>query len=107
MQILGDGMAPQFPQGTIAIVYPSSEAKSGNLVIAQKGDFRQQHGDDHPIRFRFEGPDQITFRLGKTVRVVEGLAEAEKEEFVVGPLLEQAKVQAAKLPTPILEIIVR
>jgi len=35
VEIRGDGMAPQFPSGTIAIVYPSSKAKSGDLVIAR------------------------------------------------------------------------
>ena len=35
VQIRGDSMAPQFPQGTIAIVYPTWEAKTGDLVIAR------------------------------------------------------------------------
>src|SRR5580658_4959539 len=52
VQIRGDGMAPQFPQGTIAIVYPSSKAKSGDLVIARLNDgtvmFKRLHVDgDH------------------------------------------------------------
>jgi SOS-response transcriptional repressor LexA len=49
VQIRGDGMAPQFPQGTIAIVYPSWKAKSGDLVIARLNDgtvlFKRLHVD--------------------------------------------------------------
>jgi transcriptional regulator with XRE-family HTH domain len=49
VQILGDNMAPQFPQGTIAIVYPGWEAKNGNLVIARHIDgtvrFNRLHVD--------------------------------------------------------------
>lgn len=52
VQIRGDSMAPQFPQGTIAIVYPNWEAKSGDLVIARLNDgtvmFKRLHVDgDH------------------------------------------------------------
>jgi transcriptional regulator with XRE-family HTH domain len=52
IQIRGDSMEPQFPQGTIAIVYPSIEAKSGDLVIARLSDgtvmFKRLHVDgDH------------------------------------------------------------
>jgi len=52
VQIRGDSMAPQFPQGTIAIVYPTWEAKSGDLVIARLNDgtvmFKRLHVDgDH------------------------------------------------------------
>ena len=52
VQIRGDSMAPQFPQGTIAIVYPGWEAKSGDLVIARLNDgtvmFKRLHVDgDH------------------------------------------------------------
>jgi SOS-response transcriptional repressor LexA len=53
VQIRGDAMAPQFPQGTTAIVYPSSRAKSGDLVIARLNDgtvlFKRLHvdGDHH------------------------------------------------------------
>jgi transcriptional regulator with XRE-family HTH domain len=49
VQIRGDSMAPQFPQGTIAIVYPTWEAKSGDLVIARLHDgtvmFKRLHVD--------------------------------------------------------------
>ena len=38
VQIRGDSMEPQFPQGTIAIVYPTWKAKSGDLVIARLSD---------------------------------------------------------------------
>jgi SOS-response transcriptional repressor LexA len=52
VQIRGDGMEPQFPQGTIAVVYPSLKAKSGDLVIARLNDgtvlFKRLHVDgDH------------------------------------------------------------
>jgi len=52
VEIRGDSMAPQFPQGTIAIVYPGWEAKSGDLVIARLNDgtvmFKRLHVDgDH------------------------------------------------------------
>jgi len=52
IQIRGDSMSPQFPQGTIAIIYPSLEAKSGDLVIARLNDgtvmFKRLHVDgDH------------------------------------------------------------
>jgi transcriptional regulator with XRE-family HTH domain len=52
VQIRGDSMAPQFPQGTIAIVYPTWEAKTGDLVIARLNDgtvmFKRLHVDgDH------------------------------------------------------------
>ncbi len=45
-------MEPQFPQGTIAVVYPSLKAKSGDLVIARLNDgtvlFKRLHVDgDH------------------------------------------------------------
>jgi SOS-response transcriptional repressor LexA len=49
VQIRGDAMAPQYPHGTFAIVYPSSEAKTGDLVIAVLNDgtvmFRRLHVD--------------------------------------------------------------
>jgi transcriptional regulator with XRE-family HTH domain len=52
VEIRGDSMAPQFPQGTIAIVYPTWEAKTGDLVIARLNDgtvmFKRLHVDgDH------------------------------------------------------------
>jgi transcriptional regulator with XRE-family HTH domain len=52
VQIRGDSMEPLYPQGTIAIVYPSWEAKSGDLVIARLNDgtvmFKRFHVDgDH------------------------------------------------------------
>jgi len=55
VQIRGDSMAPQFPQGTIAIVYPSWEAKSGDLVIARLNDgtvmFKRLHVDGDNYTF--------------------------------------------------------
>jgi SOS-response transcriptional repressor LexA len=49
VKIRGDSMAPQFPEGTVAIVYPSWEAKSGDLVIARLDDgtvmFKRLHVD--------------------------------------------------------------
>jgi SOS-response transcriptional repressor LexA len=52
IQIRGDSMEPQFKEGTIAIVYPGWEAKSGDLVIARLNDgtvmFKRLHVDgDH------------------------------------------------------------
>jgi SOS-response transcriptional repressor LexA len=52
VQIRGDNMATQFPHGTFAIVYPSRQAKSGDLVIARLKDgtvlFKRLHVDgDH------------------------------------------------------------
>jgi len=55
VQIRGDSMAPQFPQGTIAIVYPGWEAKSGDLVIARLNDgtvmFKRLHVDGDNYTF--------------------------------------------------------
>ena len=55
VQIRGDSMAPQFPQGTIAIVYPGWEAKSGDLVIARLNDgtvmFKRLHVDGENYTF--------------------------------------------------------
>jgi len=55
VQIRGDSMAPQFPQGTIAIVYPTWEAKSGDLVIARLNDgtvmFKRLHVDGENFTF--------------------------------------------------------
>lgn len=55
VQIRGDSMAPEFPQGTIAIVYPSWEAKSGDLVIARLNDgtvmFKRLHVDGNHYTF--------------------------------------------------------
>ena len=49
LQIRGDSMEPQFQQGTIAIVYPTRQAKSGDLVIARLNDgtvlFKRLHVD--------------------------------------------------------------
>ena len=52
VEIRGDSMEPQFPQGTLAIVYPTWKAKSGDLVIARLHDgtvlFKRLHVDgDH------------------------------------------------------------
>jgi len=52
VQIRGDAMAPQFPQGIIAIVYPTWKAKSGDLVVTPLNDatvlFKRLHVDgDH------------------------------------------------------------
>jgi SOS-response transcriptional repressor LexA len=48
-------MAPQFPEGTIAILYPSWEAKSGDLVIARLTDgtvmFKRLHVDGDSYTF--------------------------------------------------------
>jgi SOS-response transcriptional repressor LexA len=55
VQIRGDSMAPQYPQGTIAIVYPSWEAKHGDLVIARLNDgtvmFKRLHVDGNQYTF--------------------------------------------------------
>jgi SOS-response transcriptional repressor LexA len=55
IQIRGDSMAPQFPQGTIAIVYPGWEAKTGDLVIARLNDgtvmFKRLHVDGDQYTF--------------------------------------------------------
>lgn len=55
IQIRGDSMEPQYPQGTIAIVYPSWEAKSGDLVIARLNDgtvmFKRLHVDGENYTF--------------------------------------------------------
>ncbi len=55
VQIRGDGMAPQFPHGTFAIVYPGFEAKSGDLVIARLKDdtvkFNRLHVDGNRYTF--------------------------------------------------------
>jgi SOS-response transcriptional repressor LexA len=55
VQIRGDSMAPEFPHGTIAIVYPSWEAKNGDLVIARLNDgtvmFKRLHVDGDNFTF--------------------------------------------------------
>jgi SOS-response transcriptional repressor LexA len=55
VQIRGDSMEPRFPQGTIAIVYPGSQAKSGDLVIARLKDgtvlFKRLHVDGNQYTF--------------------------------------------------------
>jgi len=55
VEIRGDSMAPQFPQGTIAIVYPTWEAKTGDLVIARLNDgtvmFKRLHVDGDRYTF--------------------------------------------------------
>jgi transcriptional regulator with XRE-family HTH domain len=55
VEIRGDSMAPQFPHGTIAIVYPTWEAKTGDLVIARLNDgtvmFRRLHVDGDRYTF--------------------------------------------------------
>jgi transcriptional regulator with XRE-family HTH domain len=55
IRIRGDSMAPQFPQDTIAIVYPGWEAKSGDLVIARLLDgtvmFKRLHVDGEHYTF--------------------------------------------------------
>jgi transcriptional regulator with XRE-family HTH domain len=55
VKIRGDSMAPQFPDGTIAILYPSWEAKSGDLVIARLNDgtvmFKRLHVDGDKYTF--------------------------------------------------------
>jgi SOS-response transcriptional repressor LexA len=55
VQIRGDGMAPPFPPGTIAVVYPGCEAKSGDLVIARLKDgtllFTRFHVDGNHYTF--------------------------------------------------------
>jgi len=55
VEIRGDSMAPQFPQDTIAIVYPSSTAKSGDLVVARLNDgtvlFKRLHVDGEHYTF--------------------------------------------------------
>jgi SOS-response transcriptional repressor LexA len=55
VQIRGDGMAPPFPPGTIAVVYPGCEAKTGDLVIARLKDgtllFTRFHVDGNHYTF--------------------------------------------------------
>ena len=55
VQIRGDSMEPQFPHDTIAIVYPSLTAKSGDLVIARLNDgtvlFKRLHVDGDSYTF--------------------------------------------------------
>lgn len=55
IQIRGDSMEPQYREGTIAIVYPSWEAKSGDLVIARLNDgtvmFKRLHVDGDKYTF--------------------------------------------------------
>ena len=55
VEIRGDGIEPRFPQGTIAIVYPSWKAKSGDLVIALLKDgtvlFKRLHVDGGQFTF--------------------------------------------------------
>jgi SOS-response transcriptional repressor LexA len=55
IRIRGDGMAPDFPHGTIAVVYPGWEAKSGDLVIARLKDgtvmFKRFHVDGNHYTF--------------------------------------------------------
>jgi len=55
IQIRGDSMEPQYREGTIAIVYPSFEAKSGDLVIARLNDgtvmFKRLHVDGDLFTF--------------------------------------------------------
>jgi SOS-response transcriptional repressor LexA len=55
VQIRGDSMEPQFPAGTIAIVYPGWEAKHGDLVIARLNDgtvmFKRLHVDGDKYTF--------------------------------------------------------
>jgi len=55
IQIRGDSMEPQFPAGTIAIVYPGWEAKHGDLVIARLNDgtvmFKRLHVDGNKYTF--------------------------------------------------------
>jgi len=55
VRIRGDSMEPRFPEGTIAIVYPGWEAKSGDLVIARLEDgtvmFKRLHVDGDNYTF--------------------------------------------------------
>lgn len=55
VQLRGDSMAPLFPQGMIAIVYPGWEAKTGDLVIARLKDetviFKRFHIDGDRFTF--------------------------------------------------------
>ena len=43
VKIRGDSMAPQYGEGDIVILYPSSEPRTGDLVIAR---LSPEHGDD-------------------------------------------------------------
>ena len=76
VEIRGDSMEPQFPQGTIAIVYPSSKAKSGDLVIAQLKDgtvlFKRLHVDGAQYTFISLNPlyPPITVEKTKVERVL-------------------------------------
>ena len=37
LQVLGDSMEPEFPDGCMVIVEPSNQVKSGYFVIASRG----------------------------------------------------------------------
>ena len=76
VEIRGDGMAPQFPQGTIAIVYPTWKAKSGDLVIAKLKDgtvmFKRLHVDGDRYTFISLNPiyPPLTLNRSKIERVL-------------------------------------
>jgi SOS-response transcriptional repressor LexA len=76
VQIRGDSMAPQFPQGTIAIVYPTWKAKSGDLVLARLNDgtvlFKRLHVDGDSYTFISLNPiyPQVTVEKAKIAEVL-------------------------------------
>ena len=55
ISIRGDSMEPEYKEGTIAIIYPSVQAKTGDLVIARLSD-----GSVYFKRLQING-DQYTF----------------------------------------------
>jgi len=63
-------MEPQFPQGTLAIVYPTWKAKSGDLVIAQLKDstvlFKRLHVDGDQYTFISLNPAYLPTTVEKS-----------------------------------------
>jgi SOS-response transcriptional repressor LexA len=70
IQIRGDSMEPRFPQGTIAFVYPTWKAKSGDLVIARLNDgtvlFKRLHVDGDSYTFISLNPIYPPITVDKT-----------------------------------------
>jgi SOS-response transcriptional repressor LexA len=70
VQICGDNMAAEFPHGTIAIVYPSRQAKSGDLVITRLKDgtvlFKRLHVDGNNYTFISLNPIYPAQRVEKS-----------------------------------------
>ena len=65
---------------------------SAGLVAAMQRAPGEQHGDDHPVGLGTQGGLEVGLRLRKPARIEKRLAEAEKRQFVAGPLLEESLV---------------